>query len=164
MIWLRGHATPDPAKWGAKCKRRSRIAFACIGKIVGCGGSQHPNSCDWWNVCFPSLPRNTDRASLPATLSFLRSGWERFLARAVGESPPEVGIARSPQDFVPDAPRALPASMPNSGDWPPGDVLDGHLRLRGKNRSLNPNRSAYPFAQAIDRCRCPHGTNSGDSK
>jgi CRP-like cAMP-binding protein len=43
-------------------------------------------------------------------------------------------------------------------------VRDGHLRLRGKNRSLNPNRSAYPFAHVIDRYRCPHETNSGDSK
>jgi hypothetical protein len=44
-------------------------------------------------------------------------------------------------------------------------AVDGHLRLRGKNRSLDPNRWVYyPFAQAIDRCRCPHGTNSGDSK
>src|ERR1700730_13515342 len=85
----------------------------------GCHGSSNSNYVDCQSeASSPPRWRLTYRASLPATLRFLRPNWEMFLARAVGESRPEVGIARSPQGFVPDDSRASLASMPNRADRP----------------------------------------------
>src|SRR6186713_1756691 len=69
----------------------------------------------------------------------------RPICALTSESHLEVRIARSPQGFVRRSPR-FPTVVTG-----PGDVLPGLLRLRGKNRSLNPNRWVYPVGQGIDR-------------
>src|SRR5690242_12943713 len=81
--------------------------------------ASNSNCVDRWSEgSSPPRWRLTYRDTSPVTLRFLRSNWEKFLARAFGESHLEVRIARSPQGFVPDDSGTSLAPIPNGGDRP----------------------------------------------